>query len=59
MIDINTKEWKNCCKIIDKLEDIADEKILCDCIKRLCANNKESMQLFLNEYDDIIEDESE
>ena len=53
-----TKDWEECCNIIDRLVEIGDCEILGDCIRMACANSEEIMNCVIGQYgDDICDDD--
>jgi len=55
VVDIESKDWEQCCRIIDSLEDIGDTDILCNVIRMLCSNSQTNMDLLIGQYGDEIE----
>lgn len=56
-VKLNSKEWNECCTIIDALEDLGEDSILAQCVRMLCANSEECMDLVIINYSDVLEQE--
>ena len=54
-VDLESKDWKDCCTIIDRLEDIGDVDILCNIIRMLCSNSQECTDILIGQYGDELE----
>ena len=57
MVDVESQEWNICCDIIEKLEEIGDEHILCDCIRMCCANSDEIRDCVIGQYREVLEND--
>ena len=52
-----SNDWNLCCDIIERLEEIGDEHILCECVRMCCANSEEVMNCVIGQYSDVLENE--
>ena len=55
--DISDPNYRNCIKIIDKLEDLEASETLASILTSLVFNYKEAREYVLNYHSDIIEEE--
>ena len=55
VVDLNSKDWKKCCMIIDGMEDIGETDLLCNVIRMLCSNSEENMNLLIGQFEEVLE----